>query len=109
MGGPTGSITDRLHAQLLGDGAPNVVAAVTRLLAVQAQELDGARLALRARMTKLSRSSIDRALSEERSLVVTWLNRGPLHLVTATDYWWLLPLTAPPAITVNRRMLNGLE
>ncbi len=108
MDRPARAITHRLHAQLLGDGAPNVVAAVGQLLAVQAQELPGARLALRARVPKLRQSSIDRALSADRSLVVTWLNRGTLHLVTAADYWWLRPLTAPPAITANERMLTRL-
>ncbi len=31
-------------------------------------------------------ADIDRALTEERSLVITTLNRGTLHLVRSEDY-----------------------
>ena len=31
-------------------------------------------------------ADVDRALSEERSLLITWLNRGTLHLVRSEDY-----------------------
>jgi hypothetical protein len=37
--------------------------------------------------------------------VVTWLNRGTLHLVRAEDYWWLHPLTTPQLFTGNARRL----
>ena len=40
-----------------------------------------------------------------RSLIVTWLNRGTLHLVRSGDYWWLHPLTTPQLRTVNSRRL----
>jgi hypothetical protein len=48
-----------------------------RLLAVQAQDLRRcARLAVRTRTAGLTAVDVDRALSDECSLAVTWLNRG---------------------------------
>jgi hypothetical protein len=48
---------------------------------------------------------VDRALTLDRSLVITWLNRGTLHLVTAEDYFWLHGLTAPRmAAGIDRRL-----
>ena len=76
-----------------------------RLLAVQAQDPRGARLAIRARTTGLTTADVDRALTENRSLVVTWLNRGTLHLVRSEDYPWLQALTTPPLFAGNARRL----
>jgi Winged helix DNA-binding domain len=96
---------ERCASQLLcGDpaGSPEEVAG--RLLAVQAQDPRGARLAVRARSARLSASDIDSALAR-RSLIVTWLNRGTLHLVRAEDYWWLHLLTTPQLGTASSRLL----
>jgi winged helix DNA-binding protein len=99
-------IAQRLAAQLLaGPPARDPVAVVKRLLSVQAQDARGARLAIRARSTGLSVADVDRALTEDRSLVVTWLNRGTLHLVTRDDYPWVQALTTPPLLTGNTRRL----
>jgi hypothetical protein len=76
-----------------------------RLLAVQGQDPRGARLAIRARTTGLTASDVDRALTEDRSLLITWLNRGTLHLVRSEDYAWLHALTTPPLFTGNARRL----
>jgi len=96
----------RLRAQLLsGRPARHAVDVVERLLAVQAQDFRGFRLAVRARSAGLSCSDVHRDLTESRSLLVTWLNRGTLHLVRAEDYWWLHPLTAPPILAGNARRL----
>jgi len=78
---------------------------VHRLLAVQGQDPRGLRLAVRARSRGLTAAAVDAALSADRSLVVTWLNRGTLHLVTRDDYWWLHRLTTPPLATGNARRL----
>lgn len=64
------------------------------------------RLAIRSRTRGLRAAALDHALTDDRSLVVTWLNRGTLHLVTADDYWWLHPLTAPQQATAIRRRLG---
>ena len=99
-------IGERLTAQLLaGTPARDPVAVAERLLAVQAQDGRGARLAVRARTRGLSAADVDRALTDDRSLVVTWLNRGTLHLVRNEDYPWLQALTTPPLFTANARRL----
>ena len=96
---------ERCAAQLLrGDPAGSAEEVAGRLLAIQAQDPRGARLAIRARSAGLSASDVDSALAR-RSLIVTWLNRGTLHLVRAEDYWWLHPLTTPQLRTGNSRRL----
>jgi hypothetical protein len=96
----------RLTAQLLaGDkpGTPGQV--VARLLAVQAQDFRGAHLALRPRSTGLVASDLDRALNAGE-LVVTWANRGTLHLMRAEDYPLLHALTTPQLATSNQTRLR---
>ena len=78
----------------------------SRLLAVQGQDPRGFRLAVRARTRGLTAADVDRALTDDRSLVVTWLNRGTLHLVRSEDYPWLHALTAPPQATGIARRLG---
>jgi DNA glycosylase AlkZ-like len=73
---------------------------------VQGQDPRGARLAVRARTRGRVAADVDRALSEERSLVITWLNRGTLHLVRSEDYPWLQALTTPPLQAGNARRLG---
>jgi Winged helix DNA-binding domain len=92
----------RFAAQLLsGVPAGSPLEVVDRLLAVQGQDPRGARLAVRARTTRLTAGDVDQALTRDRSLVLTWLNRGTLHLVRSEDYWWLHPLTVRPQLQVG--------
>jgi len=93
---------------LAGPPARDPVAVAERLLAVQAQDLRGFRLAVRARTEGLTAADVERALAEERSLVVTWLNRGTLQLVRSEDYPWLHALTAPPQASGIARRLSQL-
>lgn len=105
---PTASIfAERFASQGLA-GTPERAAAdvAGRLLAVQGQDPRGARLAVRARSEGLTAADVDRALSEERSLLITWLNRGTLHLVRSEDYPWLQMLTTPPLLTSCSRRLR---
>ena len=96
----------RLAAQQLsGPPAGTVLDAVQRLLAVQGQDPRGTRLAVRARTAGLTAADVDRALTADRSVLITWLNRGTLHLVAAEDYWWLHALTTPPMLTAVTRRL----
>jgi hypothetical protein len=96
---------ERCAAQLLcGDRAGSPEEVARRLLAIQAQDPRGARLAIRARSAGLSASDVDSALTR-RSMIVTWLNRGTLHLVRAEDYWWLHPLTTGQLHAGNSRRL----
>jgi uncharacterized protein YcaQ len=99
-------LTERLAAQLLaGPPASDPLEVTRRLLAVQGQDQRGARLAIRARSSGLTATDVDRALSDQRSLLITWLNRGTLHLLASEDYQWLHALTTPPLFTGNARRL----
>jgi Winged helix DNA-binding domain len=99
-------LTTRLTAQLLaGPPARDAVAVPERLLAVQGQDPRGFRLAVRARTEGLHASDVDRALTADRSLVVTWVNRGTLHLIRSEDYPLLHSVTTPPLRTGSERRL----
>lgn len=90
---------------LAGPRERDAAGVARRLLAVQGQDPRGARLAVRARSEGLTAADVDRALSEERSLLIAWLNRGTLHLVRSEDYPLLQALTTPPLQTsANRRL-----
>jgi hypothetical protein len=67
---------------------------VQRLLAVQAQELGAGMLSLRARIPKLAIPDVHQAIND-RAVVVTWVNRGTIHLLRPDDLPWLRALTAP--------------
>lgn len=98
-------VAERLAAQqLCGPPASSAVAVAERLLAVQAQDPRGFRLAVRARTRGLTAADVDAAL-DSGALLVSWLNRGTLHLVTPADYALLHPLTTPPLATGNARRL----
>jgi len=98
----------RLTAQLLaGRPARSATAVAERLLAIQGQDPRGARLAVRARTVGVSAADIDRALTDERSLVITTLNRGTLHLVRSEDYPLLQSLTTPQLMTASTTRLAG--
>jgi hypothetical protein len=100
-------LAERLTAQLLaGPPARDPLEVTDRLLAVQAQDARGARLAIRARTSGLSAADVDRALTEDRSLLITWLNRGTLQLVRSEDYPLLQALTTPQLFTGNARRLG---
>jgi hypothetical protein len=101
----------RAVAQLLTAGATtpapgdDAAAAVRHLLAVQAQDLRAARLAIRARTVGLTASDVDARLAD-RTLAAGWLLRGTLHLVAAEDFGWLLGLLAPTRAATSARRLS---
>lgn len=98
---------ERLRSQLLaGSPARDPVAVAHRLLAVQGQDPRGARLTIRARSTGLTAGDVDVALTDDRTLLITWLNRGTLHLVCSEDYAWLHALTTPRLLTGCKRRLG---
>lgn len=97
----------RLRAQgLAGPPSTTVEDVVQNLLSVQAQDARGARLAVRARTSAVLAADVDAALTERRSVVISWLNRGTLHMVPSADYWWLHALLAPRLVAGNRRRLE---
>ena len=100
-------IAERLTAQgLSGKPLSSPEAVAERLLAVQGQDPRGTRLAVRARTEGVSAADVDRALSKDRSLLITWLNRGTLHLVRSEDYPWLHALTTPTHFASCERRLR---
>jgi hypothetical protein len=100
-------LPERLTAQALaGEPLGSADQVAERLLAVQGQDPRGARLAVRARTEGVTAADVDRALSEKRSLLITWLNRGTLHLVRSEDYPWLHALTTPPLVISSSRRLR---
>jgi hypothetical protein len=98
----------RFRAQAL-TGAPlaDPLAVTRRLLAIQAQDLRGARLAIRLRTPAgaLAATDVDAAL-DSGALLVSWLNRGTLHLIDRDDFVWLHALTTPQLATGNLRRLE---
>ena len=105
---PVQLVAQRCESQLLS--APRAATpedVVRRLLAVQGQDPRGVRLAIRARTSGVTAADVDRAMTADRSLLITWLNRGTLHLVAAEDYWWLQLLTTPPMeAAISRRLVQ---
>jgi hypothetical protein len=85
----------RADAQLLaGAPASSAEGVAERLLAVQTQDLRAGMLSLRARVPGLTIPDVYREIGD-RAVVVTWVNRGTIHLMRAEDVPWLLAITAP--------------
>jgi Winged helix DNA-binding domain len=102
----TALLIRRLGAQgLLAPRRRDPVGVTEDLLAIQGQDPRGARLAIRVRSVGVSAADVDRAMSAERSLLISWLNRGTLHLVCSEDYPWLQMLTSPRTLSANARRL----
>lgn len=99
-------MTQRLAAQLLaGPKATSVLDVLERCVAIQSQELRAGQLGVRARSTGLTVADVDEALAD-RSALVTWVNRGTLHLIRAEDYAWLHAVTTPQLATANATRLR---
>ncbi len=97
----------RLAAQRLsGTPSTDALDATRHLLAVQAQDPRAARLAIRVRTAERRASAVDRALTDERSLIITWANRGTLHLIAAEDEAFVHALTTPQLRTTSDRRLS---
>src|ERR1700744_6309486 len=106
FGGPSDLHIARLTSQGLATRpGRSAVDVAGRLLAIQGQDGRGARLAIRARSEGVAASDVDKALAD-RELLITWLNRGTLHLVRAEDYPLLRAVTTPPLWTSCRTRLR---
>ncbi len=86
-----------LKAQGLGTvRARDPHTAVRTAFAIQAQDVKGARLGVRARSEGLVAADVDRACGAgERSLVRTWAMRSTLHMLPAEDVRWVVGLLGP--------------
>jgi hypothetical protein len=102
----------RARAQLLHRPRrrPAVVDLVSQLLAVQAQDIAAAPLALRARARELTAADV-RAARADRSIVRAWGPRGTLHHVAAADLDWLTVLFGPLMVpgAVRRLKQEGVS
>ena len=72
---------------------------------VQAQEPRAAKLAFRARARGLTAADVDRARTEERSLLRAWMMRRTVHLIATEDAGWLLPLFSETIVRWSRKRL----
>jgi hypothetical protein len=99
----------RVAAQLLHrpDRRPAVADLVARMIAVQAQDIAAAPLALRVRSRDLTAADVA-AAREDRSVVRAWGPRGTLHLMAADDLPLLL-LCVTTTHSVRRLRQLGVE
>ncbi len=82
---------------------------VARAIAgAQAQDVHAGPLTFRSRSRRLTLADIDRARTEERSLLRTWVMRMTIHLIPADDAGWMLPLFEPGIERWSRRRLKQL-
>ena len=65
--------------------AGSLVAVASRICGLHAQLLSSAELSVWARVEKLDRGAVQRALWQERTLIKTWAMRGTLHLLPAVE------------------------
>ncbi|KIH98964.1 hypothetical protein LP52_09710 [Streptomonospora alba] len=102
----------RMHAQLLmGPPAATAEDAIRGAAALQAQDAQALRLAVRARTAGLVVDDVRRAVVEERSIVRTWGMRGTLHALPASDAGWIVDLLGPVFVRRfrTRRSALGLD
>src|SRR5260370_10185877 len=102
----------RMRSQRLsGPRATDVPALLRRVGALQAEDTQASRLAVRPRSDGLDAQAVRRAYNEERSVVRTWAMRGTLHMVPAEDVGWMVALLGPifAAADRRRRLQLGLD
>jgi hypothetical protein len=95
------------HIATAGLSTPGDV--VRWMLAMQAQDLPGAKWSVGLRAPRTSEATVDAAF-HSAEVVRSWPMRGTLHLVLAEDLGWMLDLTAPRAIrsAASRRAALGI-
>jgi hypothetical protein len=71
----------------------------------QAQDARAGRLTFRARNARLTAADVDRARTEDRSLLLTWAMRNTLHMLATDDALWMVPLFQPRLEAFCRRRL----
>ncbi|MFI9007597.1 winged helix DNA-binding domain-containing protein [Actinosynnema sp. NPDC053489] len=92
----------RMRAQRLTTPARSLSELLRDVLAVQAQDLAAAGLAVRARTTGLSPADL-RAALDAGDVVRTCAMRGAVHLVRREDVGWLVALLGPVNAARSRR------
>jgi len=79
---------------------------VSYMCAIQAQEYRMMRWAVEMRTRKPSHQAFKKAF-DEGMIVRLHLMRGTWQLVSAKDYWWMLDLCAPKAISVTKGWMSS--
>ncbi len=78
------------------------------LVALQGQDYPGAKWSLGLRLPGSTDAQVEQALTE-KSIVRSWVLRGTLHFVSASDVHWLLALISQRLIAGNARRYRQLE
>lgn len=100
---------ERLESQHMGsDRIRSPAKLVSWLMAVQAQEYDGAKWSIGLRLKNKTDKYVEAALRSKK-IVRTWANRGTLHFVNSEDIKWLLKIIGPRLIRRNARRYRELE
>lgn len=89
----TNLLAARLAAQGVSAPCRTVAEAATRLLGLQAQDFGQSQWALGVRTQGATLQTVERAYAQ-RQVVRTWPMRGTLHVVPASEAWWLVGLCA---------------
>ena len=100
----------RLASQHIGASGLATPGGVVRwMLAMQAQDLPGAKWSVGVRAPQTSEAAVEAAF-DSGEIVRSWPMRGTLHLVPADDLGWMLELTAPRALrsAASRRAALGI-
>jgi hypothetical protein len=99
----------RLHSQQIAQPTwTDPRQTVAWLGAMQAQDYAGVSWAVALRTRGATRATIAHAFAQG-SLVRTWLMRGKLQIVAATDLRWLVALLGPREIAKSRRRYQQLK
>jgi len=99
----------RLRAQWIEHKGPSDPATVVRwMLAMQGQDLPGAKWSVGLRSPGTTLAEVDAALARG-AIIRSWPMRGTLHLVAGEDIGWMLGLTAArtvQSLTTRHRQLG---
>ena len=95
-----------LNQQLVAPQFSDPAEVVSHLGAMQAQEYRLMRWAVAMRTRKPSLSAFTKAFDDGR-IIRFHLMRGTWQLVAAEDYWWMLDLCAPKAISVTKGWMHS--
>jgi len=100
----------RAAAQLLHRpaSATDPVEIARAIAGAQAQDRHAGPLTFRSRSRSLTAADIERARTEDRSLLRTWVMRKTIHLIPSDDAGWMLPLFEPETERWSRRRLGQL-
>jgi Winged helix DNA-binding domain len=74
----------------------------------QAQDVYAGPLTFRSRSRTITAADVEKARTEERSLLRTWVMRMTIHLIPSDDAGWMLPLFEPLIEKWSRRRLAQL-